>query len=43
MDEPEIIQLATEVPNDHGYDDELEHGQFLDQAYAPVMTEEHEI
>ena len=43
VDEPEIIHLATEVPNDHGYDDELGHEQFLDQAYAPVMTEEHEI
>ena len=43
VDEPEIIHLATEVPNDHGYDDEMEHNRFLDQAYAPVMTEEHEI
>ena len=42
--EPEIIRLATEVPNYHGFDDDMvpEH-QTLDQSYAPVMTEGHEI
>lgn len=43
MDQPEIIHLETEVPDQHrAYEDEIE-PHTMDEAYAPVMTEEHEV